>query len=67
MRFASATNNPTGNSTYAALQGKNQVFLVSSSVAGAFNKKLDDLRDKAILKFEQFETQSVDLQTLKAK
>jgi hypothetical protein len=63
IRFGS--NNPTGNSTYAALQGKNQVFLVSSSVAGAFNKKLDDLRDKAILKFEQFETQSVDLQTSK--
>ena len=65
IRFG--TNNPTGSSTYAALQGNNQVFLVSSSVAGAFNKKLDDLRDHAILNFEQSDTQSLELQESKGK
>jgi len=60
-------NNPTGNSMYAALQGKNQVFLVASYVATAFSKKLDDLRNKAILNFEQFDTQSLDLQSAKGK
>ena len=63
IRFGN--NNPTGNSTYAALQGKNQIFLVSSSVAGNFNKKLDDLRNHSILKFEQFETQSLDMRSSK--
>ncbi len=58
-------NNPTGNSTYAALAGKKQVFLVASYVASNFNKKLDDLRNKNVLKFEQYETQSVALQSAK--
>jgi hypothetical protein len=60
-------NNPTGSSTYAALKGKNQVLLVSTSVAGAFNKKLDDLRNHSILSFDQFETQSLDVQSAKGK
>ncbi len=58
-------NNPTGDSTYAALTGKSEVFLVSGSVAGAFNKKLDDLRNHSVLSFEQFDTQSLDLQSAK--
>jgi len=58
-------NSPTGESTYAALEGKKEVFLVSQYVASAFNKKLDDLRSHAILAFEQFETQSIDLQSAK--
>ena len=65
IRFG--TTNPTGNSTYAALQGKNQVMLVAGYVASAFTKKLDDLRNHAILSFEQFQTQSLDLQTAKGK
>jgi len=60
-------NNPTGSSTYAALRGKNQVLLVSASVASAFNRKLDDLRNHSILSFEQFETQSLDMQSAKGK
>jgi hypothetical protein len=65
IRFGS--NEPAGNSTYAALQGTNRVFTVSSSVAANFNKKLDDLRNRAILSFEQFETQSLALQSAKGK
>jgi len=63
IRFGS--DNPTGSDAYAALKGNNQVFFVSSSVAGAFNKKLDDLRNHAILNFEQAEAQSLDLQDSK--
>jgi len=58
-------NNPTGSSTYAVLEGKSEVFLVPTHVASTFKKKLIDLRNRSILKFEQFETQSVDLQTQK--
>ncbi len=58
-------NNPTGTSTYAALQGKKEVFFVSSSVGSAFDKKLDDLRNHAILNFEQSEAQSLDLKSAK--
>jgi hypothetical protein len=58
-------NNPTGSSTYAALEGKSEVLLVPTHVASTFKKKLIDLRNRSVLKFEQFETQSVDLQTQK--
>ncbi len=58
-------NNPTGSSTYGALEGKNEVFLVSNSVAGAFKKKLEDLRNRSILAFEQFDTQGVELHSSK--
>ena len=61
IRFGS--NNPTGTSTYAALQGRNQVLLVSSSVASTFNKKLDDLRNRAVLSFQQPDTQSLDIKS----
>jgi len=63
IRFGS--NNPTGSSTYAAIEGKNEVFLVANYVASAFRKKLEDLRNRSILNFEQFETQTLDLQTEK--
>ncbi|MBP1594660.1 MAG: hypothetical protein H6Q05_37 [Acidobacteria bacterium] len=59
IRFGS--NNPTGNSTYAAVKGSNRVLLVTSYVAGNFNKKLDDLRNHAILNFQQSEVQSLDI------
>ena len=58
-------NNPTGNSTYAAVEGKSEVFLVPTYTASTFRKKLDDLRNRSILKFDQFETQSVDLKSEK--
>src|SRR5216117_2979086 len=51
-------NNPTGNSTYAALEGKNEVFLVPSYTTSGFKKKLEDLRNHSILSFDQFDVQS---------
>jgi hypothetical protein len=58
-------NNPTGSSTYAAVGGKNDVFLVASSLASNFNKKLEDLRNHSILSFEQYEAQSLELKSAK--
>ncbi len=58
-------NNPTGNSTYACMEGKNEVLLVPSYVASTFRKKLDELRNRSVLKFDQFETQSVELKSEK--
>jgi hypothetical protein len=52
-------NNPTGNFTYASFPGQKVVFLVSASVAGSFNKKVDDLRNHSVLNFEQHEVQSL--------
>ena len=57
--------NPTGNSTYAMVGGTNEVILVASSAASNFNKKLEDLRNHAILSFEQYEAQSLELQSAK--
>jgi hypothetical protein len=59
------TTNPTGSSSYAALAGKKEVFLVSSSVVTAFAKKTDDLRNHQILSFDQPEVQSLDLKSSK--
>ena len=57
--------NPTGNSTYAMVGGTNEVILVASSAASNFNKKLEDLRNHAILSFEQYEAQSLELKSAK--
>jgi hypothetical protein len=54
-------DNPTGSSAYAVLPPGRQVFLVTSSAVGAFDKKLDDLRNHAVLSFEQPEVQSLAL------
>ncbi len=59
------SKNPTGNSNYAVIPGKNEVLLVASYVAGSFDKKLDDLRNHSILPFEQSEAQSLELQSSK--
>jgi hypothetical protein len=58
-------NNPTGSSTYAAFAGTKDVFLMPSTAAGSFNKKIDDLRDHAILKFERSDVQSVTIRNPK--
>ncbi len=63
IRFGN--NNPTGSSTYGVLEGKNEVFLVATYVAGNFKKKLEDLRNHSILGFEQAEAQSLDIHTSK--
>ncbi len=63
IRFGN--NNPTGSSTYGALEGKNEVFLVANYVASTFKKKLDDLRNHSVLSFEQSEAQTLDLRSSK--
>jgi hypothetical protein len=64
-RIRFGNNNPTGNSTYAALQGKSDVLLVASYVASSFKKQLEDLRNRAILNFDQYEVQSLGLESSK--
>jgi hypothetical protein len=54
-------NNPTGNSAYAALPGQKEVFLVLGSVVNSFDKKLDDLRNRSVLDFQQQDVQSLNL------
>jgi hypothetical protein len=58
-------NNPTGNSTYAVLAGTKDVFLVPANSASSFIKKVDDLRDHAILKLEPATVQSLTLKNPK--
>jgi hypothetical protein len=58
-------NNPTGSSSYAAIPGKKEVFLVATSVVSAFDKKPDDLRNHLILSFDQPEVQSLSLKSAK--
>jgi hypothetical protein len=58
-------NNPTGNSTYASLPNRKEVFLVTSYTASSFNKKVDDLRNHSVLSFEQPEVQSLSIKSPK--
>jgi hypothetical protein len=58
-------NNPTGSFAYASLPGQKVVFLVSSSAASSFSKKLDDLRNHSVLGFEQPEVQSLGVNSPK--
>ena len=57
--------NPAGNLMYARVQGRNEVFLVSSSLENTFNKKLEDLRNRSILRFEQPEVQTLTIKNQK--
>ncbi len=54
-------SNPTGSNSYALVRGRKQVFLVASSAAGAFDKKLDDLRNQSVLAFDKNEVQSLSI------
>jgi len=58
-------NNPAGNSRYARVSGREEIFLVSTSASDTFNKKLDDLRNHSVLEFQQSEVQSLDIQNQK--
>lgn len=58
-------NNPTGNSTYAVLAGTKDVFLMPANSASSFIKKVDDLRDHAVLKLEPSNVQSLTLKNPK--
>jgi hypothetical protein len=59
--------NPAGNSSYAVLPGKKEVFLVASATATSFKKKLDDLRNHSALGFEQAEVDSISLKSSKGE
>jgi len=63
VRFGN--NNPTGSSTYAALEGSKEVFLVASYSASGLKKKLEDLRNRSILSFDQYEAQTLEIQSEK--
>jgi len=63
IRFGS--NNPTGSSTYCALEGKNEVLLVANYTASTFEKKLEDLRNHSVLGFDQPDAQTLDLKSEK--
>jgi hypothetical protein len=65
IRFGSS--NPTGSFNYAIVQGRKQVFLVTSSAAGAFEKKLDDLRNRSVLSFDKNEVQSLSIKSPKGE
>ncbi len=58
-------SNPTGSLTYAAIPGKQEVFLVSNAAASAVDKKPDDLRNHKILSFDQPDVQSLNLKSSK--
>ncbi len=57
--------NPSGNSAYARASGRNEIFLVPSSASDTFDKKLDDLRNRSILRFEQSEVQTLTIKNQK--
>jgi hypothetical protein len=57
--------NPTGSFAYAAVPGKKEVSLVSTSVVSAFDKKPDDLRNHKVLSFDQPEAQSLSIRSSK--
>ncbi len=65
--LAFGRENPTGTSTYAQKKGSGEVLLVPTNTATTFRKRLDDLRERAILRFDQYKTQAVDLRSLKGR
>jgi hypothetical protein len=58
-------NNPIGNSIYAVMPGKKNVFFVSNASAGAFNKKTDELRNHRVLSFDQPEVDYLNIKSSK--
>jgi hypothetical protein len=58
-------NNPSGDFAYARLSNQKAVFLVASSTAIAFNKKVEDLRNHSVLSFEQPEVQTLNIKSPK--
>jgi hypothetical protein len=58
-------SNPGGDYTYARLSNQKAVFLVASSTASAFKKKVEDLRSHSVLSFEPREVQTLNIQSPK--
>lgn len=59
------SRNPAGDAMYARVPGRNKIFLVSASLSGTFDKKLDDLRNHTILSFETSGVRALDLKNTK--
>lgn len=64
-RIDFGNENPTGSFAYACVADSKTVFLVSRASARAFDKKLDDVRNRSVLSFEQPEAQSLDIRSPK--
>ncbi len=54
--------NPTGSGAYAQCAGQKKVLLIDSYMRSSLNKKLFDLRDKAVITFELDEVKQFSLQ-----
>ena len=54
-------NNPSGNYTYSALTGENEVFFVSTDAARSFDAKANDFRDRNVLRFDRAGVSGVTL------
>jgi hypothetical protein len=54
--------NPTGSGAYAQCAGEKKVLLIDSYMRSSLNKKLFDLRDKAVITFELDEVKQFSLQ-----
>ena len=52
---------PTGGNLYASVEGESRVFLISNFLDRTFNRTTFDLRDKAILKFDRDEVDTVEV------
>jgi hypothetical protein len=52
---------PTGGSAYAALEGDQRVFVVSSFTKSSLNKSINDLRDKHLLPVDYDKVSRVEL------
>lgn len=64
-RLDFGADNPTGSSAYASVPGSGTVYLVNSATARAFDKQLDDLRNRSVLKFEQPQAKSLTVRSPK--
>jgi hypothetical protein len=60
-------NNPTGSFAYATVSGRQEVFLVSSSILNTFDKKLNELRNQSVLSFDQPEAQTLRIRNPKGE
>jgi len=63
--IAFGENNPSGNSTYSALIGENEVFFVSAAAALSFDAEAEDFRNRSVLSFERAGVQGVILRNPK--
>ncbi|MBN2337445.1 MAG: DUF4340 domain-containing protein [Acidobacteria bacterium] len=61
------TSNPTGSFTYAVRSGERTVFQVPAAAAESFRVKLEDLRDRTLLAFDQADAVELELVTPKGR